>query len=45
MPARSISATTSSEAIASARSNPVARMTTAATAVATNANRSVRMCW
>ena len=40
----SISAATMSEAIASARRNPVVRMTTAAIAVAMKPNRSVRMC-
>jgi hypothetical protein len=44
VPARTISATTTSVAIASARSNPVSRMTRPATAVAANAYRSVRMC-
>ena len=38
-----MSAATSSEAIASARRNPVARITTAAIAVAMKPNRSVRM--
>ena len=39
-----MSAAISSEAIASARANPVARITTAATAVAMKPYRSVRMC-
>ena len=43
-PAYTIRTTTTSVAIASARSNPVARMTTPATAVAANAYRSVTMC-
>ena len=43
-PACSISATTSSEAMASARENPVSTMIRPATAVATKANTSVRMC-
>ncbi len=45
MPALTISATTISVAIASARQNPVSRMIPPATAVAMNANRSLRMCW
>ena len=43
--ARSINPATISDAIASARTNPVVMMMIAAIAVAMNANRSVRMCW
>lgn len=45
IPALTIRATTNSVAIASARQNPVSKMTAPATAVAMNANRSLRMCW
>ncbi len=45
MPALSISATTISEAIESARAKPVVTMITPATAVAMNAYRSVSTCW
>ena len=44
LPARSMRATTTSVAIASARSNPVARMMMAAMAVAAKAYRSVSTC-
>ena len=43
-PAYTISATTTSVAMASARSKPVSTMTAPATAVAANAYRSVTMC-
>ncbi len=42
---RSISPATRSEAIASARSKPLAKITPAAIAVPTNAKRSVSTCW
>ncbi len=45
MPAFSISAATTSAAIASARAKPVRSTTRPAIAVAMNANRSFRMCW
>ncbi len=38
-------AATTSEAIGSARSNPVRRMTPAATAAAIEPNASIRLCW
>ena len=44
-PACSISTTTTSVAIASARANPVSMMISPATAVAMNAYRSVTTCW
>src|SRR5204863_2175087 len=43
--ARSMSAATNSAATASARTQPVARITPPATAVAMNAKRSLRTCW
>jgi len=43
--ARNINATTISEAIGSARANPVNTITTPARNVAMNPYRSVRMCW
>ena len=45
IPERSISAATNSEAIASARTSPVTRMTTPAMSVPMKAYRSVSRCW